>query len=273
VLATMCWPLLARHGQHKAPTRGVSGEETEMAAVSDTVHTQAIARHRDVRRFWRILIAVTLPIGPLGVTVARAVMPYWTSDDSATIVEKLLANPDTVVAMQWIGLVMMAPLLGATLSLGYVSRRGAPMLATVGSLMSFAVYAVWGVTGNIELSVYAMGDAGVDPATILQVVEVQEGTAVALLAGFGWVVGHIVGMILLGLAVWKAKVVPMWVGMGLAVSQPIHLVSAIILPSRLLDVTLGWGLTTVCCVAVGITVLRMRDDDFDLPPLARKAAG
>jgi hypothetical protein len=51
-------------------------------------------------------------------------------------------------------------------------------------------------------------------------------------------------------------------------SQPIHLVSAVILPSRLLDVTLGWGLTAVCCAIVGLAVLRMRDDDFDSPPQA-----
>jgi Domain of unknown function (DUF4386) len=242
-----------------------------MSAVT-AARTEAAAKPRDLRRFWRTVIAVTLPIGPLGVTVARGIMPYWTSDDSATIVDKLLAHPDTVLAMQWIGLVMMPPLLGAMLSLGYVARRGAPVLAAVGSLMSFAVYALWGVIGNIELSVYAMGEAGVDPATILRVLEVQEGGTVAFIAGFGWVIGHIVGMILLGLAVWKARIVPAWVGAGLAVSQPIHLVSAIILPSRLLDVTLGWGLTTVCCAMVGLAVLRMRDDEFDLPPLARQAA-
>jgi len=45
-------------------------------------------------------------------------------------------------------------------------------------------------------------------------------------------------------------------------------VSAVILPSRLLDVTLGWGLTAGCCAMVGVAVLRMRDDDFDLPPQA-----
>jgi hypothetical protein len=235
-----------------------------MSAVTAPAVSETATHPRDLRRFWRILIAVTLPIGPLGVTVARAFLPYWTNDDSATIVDKLLGNPDTVQVLQWVGLVMMAPLLGAMLSLGYVARRRAPILATVGSLISFGAYALWGVTGNIELTVYAMGEVGVDPATIVRVLEVQEGGAVALITGFGWVVGHIVGMILLGIAVWKAGLVPAWVGIGLAVSQPIHLVSAIILPSRLLDVTLGWGLTTVCCAMVGLAVLRMRDDDFDL---------
>jgi hypothetical protein len=73
-------------------------------------------------------------------------------------------------------------------------------------------------------------------------------------------------MVLLGIALAKSGVVARWVGAALAVSQPIHLVSAIILPSKLLDVTLGWGLTAVGFALVSVAVLRMSDDGFDLPP-------
>jgi hypothetical protein len=56
------------------------------------------------------------------------------------------------------------------------------------------------------------------------------------------------------------------------VSQPIHLVAAIIVPSRLLDVTLGWGMTTVGFALVSLALLRMDDDDFDLPPNEKELA-
>ena len=67
----------------------------------------------------------------------------------------------------------------------------------------------------------------------------------------------------LGIALAKSGVVARWVGAALAVSQPIQLVSAIILPSKLLDVTLGWGLTAVGFALVSVAVLRMSDDEFD----------
>lgn len=83
-----------------------------------------------------------------------------------------------------------------------------------------------------------------------------------------FVVGHILGPVLLGAALWRARVVPRWVAIAVAVSQPVHLVSAVILPSRLLDVVLGWWLTTVAFAAIALVVLRMRDDEWDAAPSA-----
>lgn len=46
-----------------------------------------------------------------------------------------------------------------------------------------------------------------------------------------------------------------------------RLVASLIVPSRWLDVLLGWGLTTVAFTAVALVVLRMADDDWARPPL------
>jgi Domain of unknown function (DUF4386) len=223
---------------------------------------------RDLRRFWRLLIAVVLPIGPLGGT-ARGIMPYWTTDDGRTIVEKSAAHPDVLNATAWMMLVLFPSLLLGMLVLGYVARHGAPVLATVGAALSFLAYADWGVAGDSDYTVLTMHNAGFDVDTINRVVDAAYAHPVAAVSGFGWVVGHILGMILLGIALNRARVVPRWVGIALAVSQPIHLVSAIILPSRLLDVTLGWGLTTVGFVMASWAIARMPDDEWDPPPAAR----
>jgi Domain of unknown function (DUF4386) len=222
---------------------------------------------RDLRRFWRLLIAIALPIGPLGVTVARGIMPYWTNDDGRTIVEKSAAHPDLLNASAWLMLVLFPPLLLGMLVLGYVARRGAPVLATVGAGLSFLAYADWGVAGDSDYTVLTMHDAGFDVDTIYRVVDAGYAHPVATVSGLGWVAGHILGMILLGIALYRARVVARWVGIALAVSQPIHLISAIIVPSRLLDVTLGWGLTTVGFVMVSVAIARMPDDEWDLRPV------
>jgi hypothetical protein len=224
---------------------------------------------RDHRTLWRVLIAIALPIGPLLVTITRGIMPYWTTDDTPTMVAKSLAHLDTMTTMTWLGLFLMPPMVISMLAIGYVARRGAPMLATIGATISFVAYVNWGVAGNPDLLILAAGDRGIDQDTINRVLDATLNHPVANAAGFGWVLGHILGMVLLGIALLRARAVPRWVAIALMVSQPMHLVSAVIIPSRLLDLTLGWGLTTVAFAAVAVTILRTRNEDWDLPPAVR----
>lgn len=222
---------------------------------------------RDLRTLWRVLIAVALPIGPLLVTILRGITPYWTNDDPATMIAKTLANPDTMNTSAWLGFFVMPPLVISMLAIGYVARRGAPVLATLGAGISFMAYVNWSAAGNPDLIVYTAGEIGIDPDTIQRVVEATQNHPTASLATFGWVLGHILGAVLLGIALLRARVAPRWVGIALMVSQPIHLVAAVIVPSRLLDVTLGWGLTTVAFAAVAVIILRTPNDDWDLAPV------
>lgn len=221
---------------------------------------------RDLRRFWRILFAVILPLGPLGITVGRAIMPYWTDQDSATIVANSLAHPEVTVLLGWIGLVFYPALLLGMLLLGYLARRRAPVLATLGAGLSFLAYANWSAAGNSDLLIYVMGRNGYDAQTILQINEAIQAEPIAVVTGVFWLLAHIVGMILLGLALGRSGIVQWWVAIALIASQPIHFISAVILPSRWLDVVLGWGLTTVCFAIISIAMVRMLDDDWDLPP-------
>lgn len=223
----------------------------------------AVRRPRDLRRVWRLLIAVALPIGPLGVTVVRGIMPYWTSDDSASMVEKSVAEPGLLATMSWLSLVFTPPLLLGMLVLGYVARRGAPVLATVGAGLSFVTYANWGAGGFGDQDVWALHEAGFDVATIQRAAEASYDNPVATVATISWVAGHILGMILLGIALYRSRVVPRWVGVAIAVCQPIHLLGAVIVPSRLLDVTLGWGLATVGFAMVSRAIIRMTDQQWD----------
>ena len=84
--------------------------------------------------------------------------------------------------------------------------------------------------------------------------------------GFFWVLGHILGLVILAIALHRARVLPLWAAVLMALSQPVHLVSAVILPSRWLDVFGGWGITTVTCALVSLWILRTRDTEWDLPP-------
>jgi hypothetical protein len=79
------------------------------------------------------------------------------------------------------------------------------------------------------------------------------------------VAGHLLGTVLLGVALWRSRVAPAWLAIGLAVSQPIHLTS-VMTGIRWIDL-IGWGLTGVGFSWAAWRLLRMRDAEFDLPPV------
>ena len=221
---------------------------------------------RDLRPFWRIALAIALPVGPLLVTVARAVMPYWTSDDPATIVAKVAEAPATMNLLIWLGALLTPCMIISMLTLGYVARRGAPVLATIGTVLSFGAYALWGATGNSDYTASVLLAAGYGVDEVVTLTGHLESTVLAMVVGFFWVLGHILGLVILAIALHRARVLPLWAATLMALSQPVHLVSAVIVPSRWLDVFGGWGITTVTCALVSVWILRTRDTDWDLPP-------
>ncbi|WP_109508117.1 DUF4386 family protein [Nocardioides speluncae] len=236
--------------------------------MTTTAPAAARADVRDLRRTWRVLLACLLPIGPLGVLITRAAMPYWTDQDEATMVANIADSPGRSEVMIWaFGLTFPALVLGP-LVVGYLARRGAPRLATWGAALSFLGFVMAGAIGSTDLLTHVMAQDGYDAATVVDVTKLTMAHPFAVLGIGVFIIGHIVGMILLGIAVAKAGVVARWVGIALAVSQPFHLVSAVILPSRILDLTLGWGLTTLAFVMIARALLRMSDDEFDPRPAA-----
>lgn len=229
-------------------------------AGPDRVH------RRDLRHVWRILTAVLIPIGPLGILLTRAFMPYWTSDTEEAAVAAMVSAPERAEAMTWAFFVTFPAMLFGALAVGYVARRGAPVLATAGAGLTFVGFVMAGSFGSTDLLMHVMGRAGYDTATIVDVTGLMFDHPVNGIGTGIFVAGHIIGMILLGIAVAKARVVPVWAGVAIAVSQPFHLISAVIVPSRLMDMTLGWGLTTIGFAVVAFAVLRTSDDQWDLAP-------
>jgi hypothetical protein len=116
---------------------------TDTVPASGPLQTKTTRAARDPRTFWRVLIAIALPIGPLLVTAARALLPYWTNQDSETIARNILAHPGRMELLGWLGLPIVPLMLTTVLALGWVARRGAPVLAALGAIPSFLAYGMW----------------------------------------------------------------------------------------------------------------------------------
>ena len=228
--------------------------------------TLPLTRDSDARTVWRILLAIAGPPLALYVAIARFLLPYDMSDTPEMIFDKLVAHPGFSMISMWIGVVLAPTCIAGVVAVGWLSRRRVPIMTTIGLILAvvgFTCLAVGNTFGELSTALVA-SHPEFDRATAYALGAGLELGPVSNLTGTLFVFGHLIGTIILGLALWRSHAVPSWAAILLAVSQPIHLAS-VMLGNRPLDL-MGWGGTAVGFAAAGWALLRMKNDDFDLPP-------
>ncbi|TDW21261.1 hypothetical protein [Kribbella kalugense] len=221
--------------------------------------TMTSTTRRDIRPVWRWTAALILPIGPAAIALLRYFLPYNTTDDVPTIVNKIVDNLDRSSMVIWLAYIGFLTLVPGAYFVGRLTRRGAPWLTAIALLILIPGYLSLPWASASDLFTWQAGTAGLDPATIAKAVDVTHGSM--NLSGFVFVLGHVLGTILLGFAMWRSHVGPRWAAIAVGISQPIHFVAAIIISSHTLDL-IGWGLQAAGFAAVGWAILRMRDDEW-----------
>ena len=222
---------------------------------------------RDARSGWRILLAVTTPWVALYVALARYLMPYDMGDTPEAIFAGMVAHPGYESVTSWIGVLLVPTCVSGVVAVAWLSRRRSPVITTVGLLLAFTGFVAlfasdsFGSLISQVVAAYPELDAG----TAYALGSGMEMSAVSNITGLVFVLGHLVGTVILGIALFRAHAVPSWIAIALAVSQPIHLLS-VMTGNRPLDLV-GWGATALGFAAAGWVLLHTKNDDFDLPPL------
>ncbi len=141
------------------------------------------------------------------------------------------------------------------------------MLATWAAAVNTAAYLGAGLGfGSFDMAAQIAARPEFDRAAVVRFLDAFAAHGV-FGAGIGlFVLGHIAGAVLLGLALWGT--VPRWASVALIVSQPLHVVAFVILQNRYLD-SAAWGLTALGLAVCAVVVLRTPDDEWDLPPVRR----
>ena len=217
----------------------------------------------DLRHASRVLAAVLLPIGPAAVAALRFVLPYTTADDSADVVRSIEAHQTAQSAVVWLGFVASLTLVPAVIFAGRAVGRSSPRLAAVATPLL--------VLGYLSLPMLVATDAaalfairhGVSTETAAGMYEGFH--PVVYVAGGLFVVGHVLGTILLGVGMLRGRVIAPVLAWATIVAQPIHFVAAVILGSHWLDL-FGWGLNAVGFAALAVAILRLSDDEWAPAP-------
>ncbi|GAA1042414.1 hypothetical protein GCM10009557_68400 [Virgisporangium ochraceum] len=220
---------------------------------------------RDARRTRRLLAAVLLPVAPLSVAVLRTIFPSFSASDTTESLELIAANTTAQEVVAWLGVVMSLTMVPAILAAVRLARRRRPVLAVVTAGVNLVAYLGAGplFAADMMALVAARPEYGAGLTGYIDDVMAHPANAFGLGA---FIVGHIVGMILLGALLWR--IIPRWASVALIVSQPLHFVAFVILGVQPLD-GFAWLLTAAGFAACAYTLVRTPDDDWDLPPVTR----
>jgi hypothetical protein len=187
-------------------------------------------------------VAALLPLGPAAIAVLRLILPYYTAGDTAAMVAAVEAHPGRQSAVIWLAYLGIIALVPGLFAAARVCREAAPRMTAwalalaVSGYLSLSMFVgydqlLWSVAASDLSTRDAVAVAGaVHPA-----VDVSIGV---------FVVGHVIGTVLLGLAMLRSGRVPAWSAWALAVSQPLHFVATVVLGSPEVDFV-AWALTAL----------------------------
>ena len=210
----------------------------------------------DSGRAVTIALAVLAPVGAVMVGLLRYVLPYETTDGTADMVREGYADPRAMSLVMWFGLAAALAIVPGSIAIGRLVRQGAPRLTAVALTLLVPAYLMLPILLIVDHAIWAGADSGASQASVVNIVDAAHpvvGIATAL-----FVVGHVLGTVLLGLAMLRSGCVPAWAAVITIISQPLHFVAAVIVPNHTLDGA-AWGLNAVGFAVAALAVAARPD--------------
>jgi hypothetical protein len=205
----------------------------------------------------RTALAILMPIGPLAIAVVRGILPYNTTDTDTAMAAKVAAHQGTQTIVIWLTFVALLTLIPGVIALGLLARRHAPRLGTAGLVLAYAAFAClfWSSVAGSDTVALGAARIGMHPGTTgVLLTSIGNIRPVGLATGI-FVLGHILGLVLLALALWRGHAVPVWAALLLGLSQILHFTFAVVAPIHVLD-GCAWGLTAVAFAAAARALTR-----------------
>jgi hypothetical protein len=234
------------------------GTATDSAALADAPAAKPL---RDVRGFWRILLAVIAPLPFLAKGIYYILAPVDGGASFSDTVAAFTAHQQLANALKWFDAVFVVGLIPATYAVAWVARRGAPRLTTAGAVIALLGFlAGIALLGGVETPAQVTVQHNLDVNAMSALDQALQNEPLLAIAGLLFIVGVVFGLGLLGAALWRSRYAPAWMGIALMVGGATH-------PFIPGHVGQGIGLlvASVGFAGASVALLRMRNGEFDLP--------
>ena len=188
------------------------------------------------------------------------------TDDSDTrkALDLIAADPGRQFTFALLGFIAMLTVVPAFLAAARLARRRRPVLTMIALGVNLIAYLGgwrWPPWTTCTSLASKLPVEQRDGAAAL--IDAMWSEGLAGISTLLMVIGHVLGAILMGLALRGSIPTVGWVAMIL--SQPGHVFAFVVFPSPVMD-ALAWGLMALAFAICAVTVLRTPDDEWDLPP-------
>ena len=213
----------------------------------------------DVRTVTRWFGAASLVVGGIAVTIGTAVEPSGDNDSTGVALAKIsrhLSDQRLLIVTDLFALFMLPGIL----CLMRLARRRAPRLALAGGSLAFAGW-LGGLVGLGSLDIvyyYGAKASDRDGVAVLIHAIANDWTSDVLLASF--LVGQVLGTVLLAAALWRARVAARWAAVLLGVGS---IVQVAVHDSNGVSAAV-WACVTVGMGAFAISALRTDNESWDV---------
>ncbi|WP_161962494.1 DUF4386 family protein [Nocardioides speluncae] len=233
--------------------------------TATNTHSPATQRvPHDARGYWRVLLAVLAPVAWLMVGIGGFIAPSELGGSGQETVAGIDAHRDLMRFLAGGQLFFLLTFVPGAIATIMALRRTKPVFTAV--LGTWFLYAGLSGAANppIDLIVLTGLEEGLAPDDLATLANALDGsiyTAVALLPVLLFIT---FGRIALGVLFWKANLAPRWLAVVMMVSPFIEFVP---LGHQNVQSGVSWCLSAVAMTYVSLVLLRMTNDEFDLPPL------
>jgi hypothetical protein len=218
------------------------------------------------RQLHRAFFALCVLLAPLSLSLWFGLCPTGAGDPGCPDQGNSLAvfaafrtmNPQLMQVFLFLNLLIpyLYPL--SCIGLGLLAMKRSPWFATLGVACGFAGSIVWGlIAGQIAL-LDGMAQIGTNPVFVT--VEHHYYTNwMTLTFAIGWLFGHLLAYVFLGIALARARVVPQWAAWLLVASAPLMGPIAYGANLGVLQI-LGFGLVFLASIPAALAMLIRRDE-------------
>jgi hypothetical protein len=172
----------------------------------------------------RLLAGIAAPLGPVMFALAMLVVPYTTNGSAKEIAKDIAAHQGATELSVWLWTVGTVLFLPGLVAVGLLATARSARLGLWGSALFGTGLLAVTVTPSLDTVALGAYDKGVGQGVMVKVADGTNALAVVNVPLFYFIAAHVIGAILLGVALLRGRVIPAWAAWLLIVAMPLNVV-------------------------------------------------
>ena len=199
-----------------------------MTTTPSPSRTPAAAADAGTARTARLLAAITATLGPLMFAAAGLVAPYDTDASSKEIARDIAAHTGAAELSVWLWTVGTVLFLPGLVGVALLAVARSARLGLWGAVLFGTGLTAVNATPNLDIVALGGFEKGVSQDSLVRVADGVNELAVVNGPILYFVAAHVVGAVLLGVALLRGRVVPAWAAWLLILSMPLNVAGYVI---------------------------------------------